>query len=94
MLTLTLLTLVKLQTANSDFLELVKTKRSNSNLKVQLFTVSEKGARRSKQHDVPQEEAADDATVAPSAPDEDVGGEASPPTLSSSTSSLRPRIES
>jgi hypothetical protein len=40
MLTLTLLTLVKLRKANSAFLELVKTKRSNSNLKVQLFTVS------------------------------------------------------
>jgi hypothetical protein len=53
-----------------------------------------KGARRSKQHDVPQEEAADDATVAPSALDEDVGGQTSPATLSSSTSSLRPQIES
>ena len=52
-----------------------------------------KGARR-KQHDLPQEKAADDATVAPSAPDEDVGGQTSPATLSSSTSSLRPQIES
>jgi phage-related tail protein len=43
---------------------------------------------------VPQEEAADDATVAPPAPEEDVRGHASPATLSSSTSSLRPRIES